>query len=256
MINITNLTKYFGKNRIFKNLNLKINDRETLAIIGGSGCGKSVLLKHIIGIMKPDAGKIYIDDEDISNVDEARLAEIRKHFGMVFQGAALFDSLTIGENVSFALARNTNISKKEIDRIVHEKLALVGLGNIENMKPAELSGGMRKRVGIARAIAMEPNILLYDEPTTGLDPITADVINNLIVDLHRKIGITSVVVTHDMVSAYKISDRIAMMYGGEIVINGTPDEIKNTKNPVVKQFITGSAVGPITAKNGGKTDEF
>jgi phospholipid/cholesterol/gamma-HCH transport system ATP-binding protein len=175
------------------------------------------------------------------------LNEVRKKFGMLFQGAALFDSLTVWENVGFGLKQHTKMSDKEIRDAATQKLALVGLKGVEDKMPSDLSGGMKKRVGLARAIAMDPQIILYDEPTTGLDPITADAINDLIVDLRKKLGVTSVAITHDMQSAYKISDRIAMLYKGEIQEIGTPDEIRGTLNPIVKQFITGSAVGPIEA---------
>lgn len=244
-IKLVGVTKSFDDNKVLDDVSLEIKSRETIVIIGRSGCGKSVLLKHIIGIMKPDKGKIYIDNMELTNMSEKRLDEFRQGFGMLFQGAALFDSLTVGENVAFALKRQTNLNKVKIDELVKEKLDLVGLENVEDMKPSELSGGMKKRVGLARAIAMNPHIVLYDEPTTGLDPIMADAINQLIVDLQKKLDITSVAVTHDMVSAYKIANRIAMLYNGKIIEIGTPDEIKNTKNPVVKQFITGSAFGPI-----------
>lgn len=245
MIEIKNLIKSFNSHKILNNLNLKIYDKETIVIIGRSGCGKSVLLKHIIGILKPDKGNIYINGEDITKYDEKKLNELRKKFGMLFQGAALFDSLTVEENVAFALNRFTKLSKEEIREIVKEKLALVGLENVEHLKPAELSGGMKKRVGLARALAMNPEIILYDEPTTGLDPIMADVINDLIIDLKKKINVTGIAVTHDMKSAYKIADRIAMMFDGKIIEEGAPEKIQKTKNPVVKQFVSGDAKGPI-----------
>lgn len=245
MIKISNVTKYFGAQKVVNGLNLEIPDKKTVVIIGRSGCGKSVLLKHMIGILKPDSGKILVKGKDIAKMDTKELDDIRKHFGMLFQGAALFDSLTVAENVGFALTRFTKKSPAEIRRLIKEKLALVGLENVEDKKPAELSGGMKKRVGLARAIAMDPEIMLYDEPTTGLDPIMSDVINELIVDLQKKLKMTSVVVTHDMKSAYHIGDKIAMMYEGKIIEEGTPSEIQHTKNATVKQFIKGSAKGPI-----------
>jgi phospholipid/cholesterol/gamma-HCH transport system ATP-binding protein len=195
----------------------------------------------------PDRGQVAVDGEVLNNLDEQGLNEVRKKFGMLFQGAALFDSLTVWENVGFGLKQHTKMSDKEIRDAATQKLALVGLKGVEDKMPSDLSGGMKKRVGLARAIAMDPQIILYDEPTTGLDPITADAINDLIVDLRKKLGVTSVAITHDMQSAYKISDRIAMLYKGEIQEIGTPDEIRGTLNPIVKQFITGSAVGPIEA---------
>lgn len=244
-IKFVGVTKSFEEHKVLDNVDMEIKGRETIVIIGRSGSGKSVLLKHIIGLMRPDRGKIYIDNLEITGMDEKELNKVREKFGMLFQSAALFDSLTVRENVAFGLRRQANLNNEEIEKIVKEKLALVELENVQDMKPAELSGGMRKRVGLARAIAMDPHIVLYDEPTTGLDPIMADAINNLIRDLQKKLDITSIVVTHDMVSAYKIADRIAMLYEGKIIEIGTTDEIKNTKNPVVKQFITGSAHGPI-----------
>jgi len=246
MIEIINLCKTFNSNLVLDNLNLNILKGETLVIIGRSGCGKSVLLKHIIGIMKPDSGQVIIDEVDITRLDQKELNDFRMKFGMLFQGAALFDSLTVGENVGFVLYEHTNLSEIEIKERIKECLAHVGLYGIENHKPAELSGGMKKRVGLARAIAVNPQIMMYDEPTTGVDPIMGDAINDLIISLHDKLKVTSIAVTHDMVSAYKIADRIAMLYKGKIIAVGTPEEIKNTNDPVVKQFITGAATGPIT----------
>jgi phospholipid/cholesterol/gamma-HCH transport system ATP-binding protein len=219
-----------------------------VTVIGGSGSGKSVLIKHIIGLLFPDRGRVIVDGQVVNTLDEQGLNEMRKKFGMLFQGAALFDSLTVWENVGFGLKQHTKLSDGEIREIATQKLALVGLKGVEDKMPADLSGGMKKRVGLARAIAMDPAIILYDEPTTGLDPITADAINDLVVELKKKLGVTSVAITHDMHSAYKISDRIAMLYKGEILETGTSDEIRNTANPIVRQFITGSAVGPITAE--------
>jgi len=248
MIRIRNLHKSFGDNKVLRGINLEVEDGETVTIIGGSGCGKSVLLKHIVGLLKPDAGEIEVDGQEITRLGMERLAEVQKRFGMLFQGAALFDSLTVGENVAFGLRMLTDLGEKEIKERVAEKLSLVGLEGIEELTPAELSGGMKKRVALARAIAMNPEYILYDEPSTGLDPIMADVINSLILDLKRKLKITSVAVTHDMVTAYKISDKIAMLYEGRIEETGRPEEIRETKNPVVRQFITGSGEGPIKMK--------
>ena len=246
MIEIINLCKSFNGKKVLENLNLTVEKGETMVIIGRSGCGKSVLLKHIIGILKPDSGQVIIDGTDITKLEEKDLKEFRMKFGMLFQGAALFDSLTVYENVGFNLIEHTDRPRKEIKERVSECLQLVGLKGIEDLKPAELSGGMRKRVGLARAICMKPEIILYDEPTTGVDPIMGDAVNDLIKDLHDKLNLISIAVTHDMVSAYKIASRLAMLYNGKIISVGTPEEIKNTTNPVVKQFITGAAVGPIT----------
>ncbi|MFH1645020.1 MAG: ABC transporter ATP-binding protein [Candidatus Omnitrophota bacterium] len=246
MIDIINLSKNFADKEVLKSLNLTIDKGVTEVIIGRSGCGKSVLLKHIIGVLRPDAGQVIVDGNDITKLLKKDLSALRLRFGMLFQGAALFDSLSVAENVGFNLIEHTDLDKITIRKRVKEALMLVGLHDVEDLMPSELSGGMKKRVALARAICMRPNIILYDEPTTGLDPIMADAINDLINSLHDKLEITSVVVTHDMVSAYKIADKVAMMYEGKIVEVGSPKEIKNTKNPIVKQFITGAAKGPIT----------
>jgi len=248
MIRINNIHKSFLGNRVLRGVNLEIEEGETITIIGGSGCGKSVLLKHIVGLLKPEVGEIEVDGQEITRLGMEELAEVQKKFGMLFQGAALFDSLTVGENIAFGLRMLTDLEEREIRKRVSEKLSLVGLEGIEQLMPAELSGGMKKRVALARAIAMNPKYILYDEPSTGLDPIMADVINNLILDLQEKLNITSIVVTHDMVTAYKVSDRIAMLYEGRIEGIGTPEEIRETKNSVVRQFITGSSEGPIKMK--------
>lgn len=246
MIQVIDLYKAFDGNQVLKGANIEVKRGESMVVIGGSGSGKSVLIKHIIGLLMPDSGKVLISGKDITTMNESELNEIRKKFGMLFQGAALFDSLSVWENVGFGLRQHTKKKNDEIRSIASEKLRMVGLAGIEDLMPSELSGGMRKRVGLARAIAMNPEILLYDEPTTGIDPIMADAINDLIIDMKNKLQVTSIAITHDMVSAYKIADRIAMLYKGTIIETGTPDEIKNTKNEIVKQFITGSAVGPIT----------
>ncbi len=246
MITIRNLTKSFDSNRVLDNLNLVVPEGQTTVVIGRSGCGKSVLLKHIMGILKPDSGEILIDGRDITKLKARELDEERKRFGMVFQGGALFDSLTVGENVGFSLREHANLSEGEIEEIVRKKLELVGLGDAEDLRPAELSGGMKKRVALARAMAMDPEIVLYDEPTTGVDPIMADIINDLILNLQERLEVTSLVVTHDMQSAYKIADRIAMLYKGQIVETGSREEIRNTASPIVRQFITGASQGPIT----------
>ncbi|MDD5085207.1 MAG: ABC transporter ATP-binding protein [Candidatus Omnitrophica bacterium] len=246
MIELKDLTKNFDNKEVLRGLNLEVKEGETLVIIGRSGCGKSVTLKHIMGIMRPDAGEVLFEGKDIFNMRHSDLEKYRLKFGYVFQGAALFDSLTVHDNVGFSLIEHSDLSKEEINRRVTETLELVGLHGIENLMPAELSGGMKKRVGIARAICMKPEIVLYDEPTTGVDPIMADAVNEMINDLHSRLRVTSIVVTHDMVSAYKVADRIAMLYEGQIVGSGTPDEIKTTTNAVVHQFITGASKGPIT----------
>jgi phospholipid/cholesterol/gamma-HCH transport system ATP-binding protein len=245
MIRLDGLYKNFGSKMVLQGLDLEIKRGETMVIIGRSGEGKSVLLKCILNLVEPDNGKIWFDGQNVLQMSEKGKARFRQRFGMLFQGAALFDSMNVAENVSFGLRRLTDYSEEKIREIVREKLALVGLKDIEALKPAELSGGMKKRVGLARAIAMNPEVILYDEPTTGLDPIMADAINDLILQMQKKLAVTSIVVTHDMTSAYKIADRIAMLHLGRIVETGTPARIKNSKNPLVHQFITGSAHGPI-----------
>ena len=245
MIEINNLTKYFDKKKVLDNLSLKIAKGETFVIIGRSGCGKSVLLKHMIGVLKAEAGEIIIDGKNIGKLSERDLNKLRLRFGMLFQGSALFDSLSVGENVAFGLLEHKRLPEEKLQVLIKEKLSLVGLEGIEDLMPSELSGGMKKRVALARAIAMSPEIILYDEPTTGIDPIMADTINNLILDLHSRLSVTAVAVTHDMQSAYKIADRIGMLYQGKIIEIGTPEEIKSSTNPIVQQFITGSAHGPI-----------
>ncbi|MBP6944088.1 MAG: ABC transporter ATP-binding protein [Candidatus Omnitrophica bacterium] len=246
MIELINLCKAFDDNVVLDNVNLTIEDGETIVIIGRSGTGKSVMLKHIIGLMKPDSGQVIIDGQDVTRLGGKELNELRLKFGMLFQGAALFDSLSVRDNVAFNLIEHRKMDDASIDKRVAECLELVGLKGIEGLKPSELSGGMRKRVGLARAICMDPKIILYDEPTTGVDPIMADAVNDLIKGLQSKLKTTAIAVTHDMTSAYKIADRIAMLYKGKIVESGTPEQIKNTSNPIVKQFITGAAKGPIT----------
>lgn len=246
MILLKDVHKSFGSNHVLRGVNLEVKRGESMVVIGGSGTGKSVLIKCVIGLLHHDRGEIYVDSQEISRLSEEEWNELRKKFGMLFQRDALFDSLTVWENVGFALRRHTNLPDKEIKSIAIEKLKLVGLQNVENLMPAELSGGMRKRVSLARAIAMEPAILLYDEPTTGLDPIMANVINELIVTMREKLQVTSIAITHDMVSAYRIADRIAMLYQGKIIEVGTPEKIKSSPNKIVQQFIRGEVVGPIT----------
>jgi phospholipid/cholesterol/gamma-HCH transport system ATP-binding protein len=246
MIRIVDLHKSFGTNRVLRGVNLEIGDGETMVVIGQSGSGKSVLLKHIIGMLRPDEGQVFVDDIEITRLKREALQQVLRKFGMLFQGAALFDSLTVGENVAFGLRRYTRHSRKEIEKIVAESLEKVGLRGIQHLMPYELSGGMKKRVGLARAIAYSPKIILYDEPSTGIDPIRADSINDLINQMKKDLCVTSVVITHDMVSCYKVADRIAMLYNGTIVEIGSPAEIQASGNPVVQQFITGQARGPIT----------
>jgi len=218
-----------------------------MVIIGRSGCGKSVLLKHIIGLMRADSGDVLIDNIDVGRIGSKELNKLRMDFGMLFQGGALFDSLSVLENVGFQLMEYTEMNFAEILHRVKECLKMVGLNNVEHLKPAELSGGMKKRVALARAICMDPKIILFDEPTTGIDPVTGGIINELIRNLHEHLGTTSITVTHDMRSAYRIADRVAMLYDGRIIEAGTPSEIKGSENNIVKQFITGDPEGPLTS---------
>ena len=247
MIRIRGLKKKLGAKQVLDGVDLDVETGESIVIMGRSGTGKSVLLKHIIGLMTPDEGSIEVDGVNFVGLSERDLNEIRKRFGMLFQGAALFDSMTVGENVGLALVEHLRLPRPEVRRRVAERLEWVGLTGVEGMKPASLSGGMRKRVGLARAIAMDPRYILYDEPTTGLDPILAGSIGELIKSLQSRLGVTSIVVTHDMASAYKVADRMAMLDGGRIVFSGTPDETRQTRDPLVRQFVEGSSEGPVHA---------
>ncbi|MDP2928411.1 MAG: ABC transporter ATP-binding protein [Candidatus Omnitrophota bacterium] len=246
MIQIQRLSKEFNNNLVLNELSLNVQTGQTCVIIGRSGCGKSVLLKHIVGLLRPDSGKVLVQGKEVASLKELELVALRAKISMVFQGGALFDSMDITKNVGFGLLEHTRMSQKEILERVEESLSLVGLGGIGNLMPSELSGGMKKRVALARAICIKPEIILYDEPTTGVDPISGDSINELIRSLHDKLQVTSLVVTHDMKSAYHIADKIAMMYKGKIILEGTPEQIRETTDPVVHQFINGLSKGPIT----------
>lgn len=246
MIKIQSLYKKFNQNLVLDGISLNIESGQTCVIIGRSGCGKSVLLKHIVGLLKPDSGKVLIEGKEVAKLKELELVALRSKISMVFQGGALFDSMDVAENVGFSLFEHTHLPRKEILGRVEESLSLVGLGGIGNLMPSELSGGMKKRVALARAICIRPEVILYDEPTTGVDPITGDSINELIRSLHDKLNVTSLVVTHDMKSAYHIADKIAMMYKGKIILEGTPQDVQKSTDPVVHQFINGLSKGPIT----------
>jgi phospholipid/cholesterol/gamma-HCH transport system ATP-binding protein len=239
MIEVKQLKKSFGEKLVLQGVDMTIKDGESLTIIGQSGCGKSVLLKHLVGLLRPDSGQVLVDGRNLFTVKIKELYEIRKRFGVLFQGAALFDSMTVEENVGLALHQHSKMTEQQIAARVEECLNLVSLPGTQALKPAALSGGMKKRVGLARAIAMKPNYILYDEPTTGLDPITADSINDLIIALNRELKVTTVVVTHDMVSAYKISDRIVMLHKGVVVHSGTPQETRESTIPIVRNFVEG-----------------
>ena len=245
MIKLADLRKSFGKQKVLDGLDLEIEAGKTTVIIGRSGGGKSVLLKHIIGLLRPDSGEVLIDGVDITKLGDKDLNEIRKKFGMLFQEAALFDSMTVGDNVAFPLREHARMEEKEIRKIVTDRLHAVGLTGVERKMPSELSGGMRKRVGLARAIAMHPQIVLFDEPTTGLDPVMTEAINRLIIDTQKQFHFTCVVISHDIQSIFKIADRIAMLYEGKIIEYGTPEEIRASQNPVIVQFLSGSIEGPI-----------
>ena len=236
MIRIVNVTKTFGQKVALRNINLEIADGETLAIIGGSGSGKSTLLRLMIGLIKPTSGEIWIGDDEISHLDEKEMMRVRLKMGMVFQYSALFDSMTVGDNVAFGLVEHTDFSREKIQSIVREKLRQVGLEGVENRMPNELSGGMKKRVSLARAIAFEPEIIFYDEPSSGLDPIMTNKIDELIIETQRALKVTSIVVTHDMVSACRIADKIAMVYNGELIAVDTPEKFKKIQDYRIKEF--------------------
>ncbi|WP_428057587.1 ABC transporter ATP-binding protein [Candidatus Avelusimicrobium alvi] len=250
MIDIIDLKKSFGPKQVLKDVNLKIEEGKTTCILGGSGSGKSTLIKCLIGLEEVTGGRILVEGKDITKIhSEIKLAAIRRRFGYLFQEGALFDSMSVGDNVAFGLKYLTDTPEKEYPKIIKEKLALVGLKeDVAKLNPSELSGGMKKRVALARVLAVEPQVILYDEPTTGLDPIMSDIISDLIMDLKAKLGVTSVVITHDMRSAFKIADYIAFLYEGKILMYGTPDQFRHTDNPYVKQFVDGSSKGPIQMK--------
>jgi phospholipid/cholesterol/gamma-HCH transport system ATP-binding protein len=245
VIEVKNVTKSYKGRTILNGISLEIKKGETFVIMGGSGCGKSTLLKLLVGSDRPDTGEITINGQNIVNLSQKELDEIRKKIGLLFQSGALLNSLTVGENIALPLIEHTKLAPDIINIIVKMKLELVGLTGFENLKPAELSGGMKKRVGLARAIAMDPEIVFYDEPGAGLDPVVSGVIDKLIKDLSQKLEITSIVVTHEMKSAFSIANKMAMLYEGKIIEIGTPDEIKKSKHPVVQQFINGLPEGPI-----------
>lgn len=240
IITAKNLTKKFGNKLVLDNISLTVEKGKTTVVIGPSGCGKTVLIKHLIVLLRPSSGEVYFKDRRIDNLDENQLSRIRTHYGFLFQAGALFDSLSVAENIMFPVLQHCRITDwGQVDELVKAKLAMVGLDGYQRFYPGKLSGGQRKRVALARAIAMNPEIILYDEPTTGLDPIRADTINELILKLQRELGITSIVVTHDMTSAYKIADRIVMLHNGRIIADGDTEHIRNHPHPVVQQFIKG-----------------
>jgi phospholipid/cholesterol/gamma-HCH transport system ATP-binding protein len=238
MISVRDLYKSFGAHEVLSGISLDVEEGTTCVILGGSGSGKTVLMKHVIGLLKPDRGQVFVDGEDVVPLNDLELERVRRKFGMVFQGAALFDSMTVYENVAFPLKEHSNLSEEEMRKRVEEKLAIVGLHDVADLYPASLSGGMRKRVGLARAIVRDPKIVLYDEPTTGLDPITTDYVDEMILTAKAKLGVTSLVISHDVASAFKVGDQIAFLSGGKIVAHAPPAELRRSTHPVVKLFLS------------------
>jgi len=245
-IELHNLHKSFDGKQVLRDMSIDIERGETVVIVGGSGTGKSVTIKHIIGLLKPDRGHVIVDGEDITTMGEVELNQFRRRFGMAFQEGALFDSMNVYENIAFPLRRHTKMKEDEIRARVEECLEDVHLHGVEKKRPSELSGGMRRRVGFARAISLKPEILLFDEPTTGLDPVISDIIAELICEMDLKLGTTTVTITHDMKVAFKVADRVAMLYDGRIIEQGTPEKFQESTNPIVRQFIEGRAEGPLT----------
>jgi phospholipid/cholesterol/gamma-HCH transport system ATP-binding protein len=245
LIRVSGLRKSFDDREVLSGIDLEVRRGEVVVIMGGSGCGKSTLLRHLIGAVTPDHGTVELFGKDLATLDEDGLNAIRKRFGILFQSGALFNSLTVGENVALPLREHTDLDDEVIRIILKMKLELVGLRDFEALMPSQISGGMKKRVGLARAMALDPEIIFYDEPGAGLDPVMAGVIDKLILDFSRKLAVTSVVVTHEMGSAFRIADRMVMLYEGRVVASGTPEEIRTSTDPVVKQFIHGEPDGPI-----------
>jgi len=248
MISLEHVYKSFNGKQVLRDMSIDVDRGESLVIVGGSGTGKSVTLKHIIGLLKPDRGRIVVDGVEINALKPFDLNQFRRRFGMAFQEGALFDSMSVFENIAFPLRRHTEMTEKEIRDRVEECIGLVHLTiDVADKRPSELSGGMRRRVGFARAISLQPEILLFDEPTTGLDPVMSDVIASLIREMDRTLNTTTVTITHDMKVAFKIADRVAMLYEGHIIEEGTPEKFQRSENPIVRQFIEGRAEGPLTA---------
>ena len=241
LVEFKKVSKRFGHLVVLDGIDLQVQRGESLVVIGASGTGKSVLLKHSVGLLRPDAGEVWFDGQRVDDIPEKQFMEVRKRVGFLFQMGALFDSLNVHDNIAFPVREHTHKSKEEIDDIVANRLKMVGLPGVEKKMPGELSGGQKKRVALARAIALEPDLILYDEPTTGLDPVRADVINELILKLRRELHAASITVTHDMSSAFKVADRIVMLHEGHFIFNGTADEIKAATDPKIRQFVLGEA---------------
>ncbi|MCK6482545.1 MAG: ABC transporter ATP-binding protein [Phycisphaerae bacterium] len=241
IIELRDVWKRFGRLEVLRGLSLRLEPGHTTVVIGESGTGKSVLLKHLVGLLRPDGGEVYFHGRRIDTMSEIELVDVRRRFGFLFQGGALFDSLTVAENVAFPLVEHGRKPPAEIERIVEERLRMVGLDGLQARKPAQLSGGQKKRVALARAIALDPEVVLYDEPTTGLDPVRSDVINELILRLKQRLNVTGIVVTHDMTSAYKVADRIILLHEGRIVADGPPELFRTSTDPQVRRFVDGRA---------------
>jgi phospholipid/cholesterol/gamma-HCH transport system ATP-binding protein len=241
LIELRNVYKRFGRLVVLNGVSLAVDEGQSLVVLGASGTGKSVMLKHMVGLLHPDSGEVWFDGRRIDTLPEREMVPIRQQFGFLFQMGALFDSLNVEDNVAFPLVEHTDLPPDQISRVVDEKLRMVGLPEVRKKMPAELSGGQRKRVALARAIAQTPRVILYDEPTTGLDPIRSDVINELILKLKREMNVTSIVVTHDMHSAFKVADRIVMLNEGKIIFDGTAQQIRQSKNPFIRSFVQGEA---------------
>jgi phospholipid/cholesterol/gamma-HCH transport system ATP-binding protein len=246
VVSLQDLHKSFDGKEVLRGMSLEVHRGESVVIVGGSGTGKSVTLKHIIGLLRPDRGHVLVEGADLCHMKPVELNQFRRRFGMSFQEGALFDSMTVFENIAFPLRRHTRMTEAEIGDRVQQCLEQVHLRDVDDKRPSELSGGMRRRVGFARAISLEPEILLFDEPTTGLDPVISDVIAELILEMDRTLNTTTITITHDMKVAFKIADRVAMIYGGTIIEDGSPDQFRASPNPIVQQFIEGTAHGPLT----------
>ncbi|HZL35368.1 MAG TPA: ABC transporter ATP-binding protein [Tepidisphaeraceae bacterium] len=241
LIELRNVYKRFGKLVVLNHVNLGIEEGKSIVVLGASGSGKSVMLKHIVGLLKPDEGEVWYEGRRIDTLTERQMVPIRQQFGFLFQQGALFDSMTVEQNIAFPLTEHTQKSKEEIAKIVGQKLAMVGLPEANKRMPAQLSGGQRKRIALARAIALDPKVIMYDEPTTGLDPVRSDVINELILKLQRELKVTSIVVTHDMRSAFKVADRIVMLHQGNFIFDGTTEQIQSSPDPIIQRFVKGEA---------------